>query len=388
MAELTDAEVFGSTVPQPVPVQTGELTDDEVFETQSTAPVEPVELTDDEVFGTQSKEDAPDPLKVELDSLDSLDQADKDDAAYDPAARTRGNLNQQMQDMGKAAELRNIKKIPEWQKLDEADLGKNKDWTSAAEVIYRHENNNKEFDAEKEGQSLSEWFKTRHSALSNNVGNLALTAIGVTDMSPEVKDAWVKSITTYGLTETNLRQIAEGIAQATFKDAVFWTGLVTSLGFGSILKPLIGKAITAAGKKGFVKSLGDKVTAGAVKKRAASEARLVKNLVAKGVAQDVAEDAILKGVVQGVSTKLLKKVAKKEINRKTIKNIGEGAALDVGYELTDNISRQNLNIGLGVDTEKVVDVLETYRKNKINDVETDIGKLLEIKDTKLSLIHI
>ena len=331
---------------------------------------------------TQSKEDAPDPLKVELDSLDSLDQADRDDAAYDPAARTRGNLNQQMQDMGKAAELRNIKKIPEWQKLDEADLDKNKDWTSAAEVIYRHENNNKEFDAEKEGQSLSEWFKTRHSALSNNVGNLALTAIGVTDMSPEVKDAWVKSITTYGLTETNLRQIAEGIAQATFKDAVFWTGLVASLGFASILKPLIGKAITAAGKKGFVKSLGDKVTAGAVKKRAASEARLIKNLVAKGVSEDVAKDAILKGVTQGVSTKLLEKVAKKEINRKTIKNIGEGAALDVGYELTDNISRQNLNIGLGVDTEKVVDTLETYRKDKINDVETDIGKLLESKDTK------
>ena len=55
MAELTDAEVFGSTVPQPVPVpiQTGELTDAEVFGTQPTAPSQTNELTDAEVFGTQ-----------------------------------------------------------------------------------------------------------------------------------------------------------------------------------------------------------------------------------------------------------------------------------------------------------------------------------------------
>ena len=132
---------------------------------------------------SKPKEDVPDPMKAEL---DSLDQADKDDAADDPYARFRRPSDPFIQDVKVAISDRKSKDVPEFQKIREDDLDTRSEWLDNAKTIYKYETG-KDFNPDEEGKSLSNWFKGRHSALNNNITNIGLTALDVSNMSDDVK---------------------------------------------------------------------------------------------------------------------------------------------------------------------------------------------------------
>ena len=138
-------------------------------------------------FNPFEEEDAPDPMIAELAQVESLKQADMEGAVDNSYVRTRGNLNSQMEDMGQAAEIRKRRSDATLNRidLDEDELDNNETWTRNANTIYRYEKG-ENFNPEKEGQSLSDWFKSRQSALGNNITNVALTALDVGNMSDEV----------------------------------------------------------------------------------------------------------------------------------------------------------------------------------------------------------
>ena len=161
------------------------------------------------------------------------------------------------------------------------ELGKN--WRSSARVIYEHEGSP---EGELTDQELSDWFKGRHSALNNNVGNMAATALDISSMSDDVKQAWVDSITTYGMTDTTWAQIGRGIKEGTVKDPVFWTALIAGLGIGGVYKTLGNVALQKASKtlftKGLLDSLAKKSSTKAAQRRVVQEDLIIENLVTAG----------------------------------------------------------------------------------------------------------
>ncbi|HAT65198.1 MAG TPA: hypothetical protein DCS66_11445, partial [Flavobacteriaceae bacterium] len=241
------------------------------------------------------------------------------------------------------------------------ELGQN--WRSGARVIYEHEGSP---EGELTDQELSDWFKARHSALNNNVGNMAATALDISSMSDEVKQAWVDSITTYGMTDTTWAQIGRGIKEGTVKDPVFWTALIAGLGIGGVYKTLGSAALQKASRtlftKGLLDSLAKKSATKAAQRRVVQEDKIIKNLVTDGVGKEAAENAIKKGIVEGVSEEALKKAAKGVIKKKMWKEIRQGALIDVAYEGIQNTAEQNLQINLDIDTVKLNSYMKETKK--------------------------
>ena len=241
------------------------------------------------------------------------------------------------------------------------ELGKN--WRSSARIIYEYEGSP---EGELNDQELSDWFKGRHSALNNNVGNMAATALDISSMSDEVKQAWVDSITTYGMTDTTWAQIGRGIKEGTVKDPVFWTALIAGLGIGGVYKTLGNVALQKASKtlftKGLLDSLAQKSATKAAQRRVVQEDLIIKNLVKQGVGKETAENAIKKGIVEGVSEEALKKAAKGVIKKKAKKELIQGAFIDVAYETASNVANQNLQINLDIDTAKLNSAIEKVKE--------------------------
>tara|TARA_R110000772_G_scaffold268408_1_gene395344 strand:+ start:737 stop:5512 length:4776 start_codon:yes stop_codon:yes gene_type:complete len=327
-------------------------------------------------FNPFEEEDAPDPMIAELAQVESLKQADMEGAVDNSYVRTRGNLNSQMEDMGQAAEIRKRRSDATLNRidLDEDELDNNETWTRNANTIYRYEKG-ENFNPEKEGQSLSDWFKSRQSALGNNITNVALTALDVGNMSDEVKDSYVQSMATYALTNNTLPQFLRGLKEATVKDPVFWATLVAGLGIGGFAKILGTKALIKGSQAFLTKELQNKIlqqtTTTAAKKRIIKEDELIKILVKQGTGREAAEAAVKKGAVNKVSEEALKKAAKKIINKRRIKEVKQGAGLDIGYELADTVSKQSLEKNLGYDIDNVVGATKDYMRDNFDTTALD-----------------
>ena len=330
---------------------------------------------------SKPKENVPDPMKAEL---DSLDQADKDDAADDPYARFRRPSDPFIQDVKVAISDRKSKDVPEFQKIREDDLDTRSEWLDNAKTIYKYETG-KDFNPDEEGKSLSNWFKGRHSALNNNITNIGLTALDVSNMSDDVKKAWIKSMTTYAATEDTLPQFLRGLKEATINDPVFWGTLAAGLGIGGIGKALGTKALIKGSQVLFTKKLSDsvlqKTTTKAAKKRILKEDKIIANLVKQGVKKSDAEDAVKRGIVDNVAEEALKKAAQGVVRKRTLVEAGQGAALDVAYELADNVSRQNLEMNLGIDVNEVDNIIKQLGKEDFPDLTAE--QLLDIKNKML-----
>ena len=248
-------------------------------------------------------------------------------------------------------------------------LGQN--WRSNARIIYEHEGSP---EGELTDQELSDWFKSRHSALNNNVGNMAATALDISSMSDKVKQAWVDSITTYGMTDTTWAQVGRGIKEGTIKDPVFWTALIAGLGIGGVYKTLGNAALQKASRtlftKGLLDSLAKKSATKAAQRRVVQEDLIIENLVKQGVGKEAAENAIKKGIVEGVSEEALKKSAKEVIKKKTWKEWRQGAFIDASYEAAYNTAEQNLMLNLDLDRNSINSEMDRIRK-EVPDMSPD-----------------
>ena len=313
MAELTDAEVFGSTVPQPVPVpiQTGELTDAEVFGTQPTAPSQTNELTDTEVFGTQ------------------------------PTASTQ----------------------PTSIIKDEDDLDTSRKWLSNAATIYEAEEGDKWKGSQK---GLSDWLKNRHSKLGFDMTNMGMTAYGMSDMSDKTKQAWIDSMGTYDQTDISLSQVGRGVFHA-LTDPVGVASIVAGVGVGGLVKLLgsrgaavagrtlfkdqLQKALLKKGIKELTKKMIEKTGREVVTSRGWEQAARVgaagagwgttEDLLNQSVdiSLDYDGDAYLNAIAEGKSTEQAREESRKsEINPASVA-LGAGAGLLFGGLLGRGMSR-------------------------------------------------
>ncbi len=213
-------------------------------------------------------------------------------------------------------------------KLDYDKLSTNKEWLSAAHVIYENETGKK---FEKSNEHLDEWMKERQADFNNDLTNIGITAYRSKEFSPEVKQAWVKALDIFDNTGANLESFGKAVRHTITDPLTLGAGLAT-FGVGSAAKVIGGRAVTFAAKGQFKEQL---------------KRELTETLIKKGLSKEAAEKAAvqtLKGtVVKSLDTAGLtaaRKAAAKRAGRTMMVRSGlagaaYGGIYDMGHQLTN-----------------------------------------------------
>ena len=228
-------------------------------------------------------------------------------------------------------------------KYNFSDLDKNDKWLKAAATIYKYENK-KDFDPEKEGQSLSDWFKNRHSEFSFDLGSMIADLSNIDEWSDDVKKAWVDSLQIYDDTGTDIYSVGRAIKNVV-QDYTFLPSMFATFGVAAVVRLLGGKAASAAGRLVFKQRLKDllakKVLKTEVPKALGKSetkkniSRILKGEVTKAEAKEIAKQ----GGLQAIKEKALGDV-KKSIGRLAF---AEGTLYGGAAALTS----ENLDVAVG-----------------------------------------
>jgi hypothetical protein len=245
--------------------------------------------------------------------------------------------------------LPSVVPVPTEEKKDEPkytmdSLLTNKDWIRDAGAIYKDENDGEEFKGSK--ADLARWLRERHSSIGWNIWNMGETALGASDMAPEVQRAWLNSMNIYEDTESDTGSFLRALSNATIEDPTFIASTLLTVGWGGIAKLLGAKAAGAAGmfifKEQLKKSLAKGVAAN-VKKELGEK---ISTEAAENIGKEAAGEFLKKGGSKRVTEEVLKGARKKAAS-KVGKNIAKlNVPVDTALVGADEIARQSFEMDI------------------------------------------
>ena len=144
----------------------------------------------------------------------------------------------------------------------EEGLKTNPQWIADSKLIYQNETGKRWRGTD---EDVAEWNLNKQSKVGWNLTSAGLHAFEAQDWRPEVKQAWYRSLDSYGQTDITLRSAGR---------AAFWSifdlPTLATFGWGAVAKAVGGKAAGAAVRYSFKEALKKSLTAeakAALKKR-------------------------------------------------------------------------------------------------------------------------
>ena len=275
--------------------------------------------------------------------INPSDSSDLSNASLDDLIALESTLNPKptTQEVTQPTPVATNPNVPD-QEFEMDDLDSKNDWIQQARTIYNYENKDKKFKGS--NKELSDWFKDRHSSLANNLTNLGTTAYDTSNMSDDVKKAWVQSLDTYDRTNSDFGTFLRAVGN-TFADPLTYVGAVGTAGLGVVAK-VAGKGAAKKGLKellgrfDFKKQLGDEIATQTSKKTAEEFAKT-------GTAKEVTKEVLKKARKEAA-----KNVGKSQKITGSIAGASWGGgfsgareALEVGVDKKDEVDLLNIAIG-------------------------------------------
>ena len=228
------------------------------------------------------------------------------------------------------AELTEQYKSPETKyKYTMDSLETDAEWNKNADIIYKHENEGKEYSVDEEGfKSAADWLKNRHSELGADLTSLAATAYDSQNMSEETKDAWFKTMEMYENTKGDLGAFLRSLKNFG-QDPITIASLIGTFGIATVAKAIGGKAVSAAARFEF-------------------KEQLKKQLAKTQLKNEVIERAIKHGGTKEVSKQIMTEARKKAASSVAKAQMTSGGISGGAYMGADKYLRQELKGGLGM----------------------------------------
>lgn len=218
------------------------------------------------------------------------------------------------------------------------DLETDSSWIGAADKVYKYETG-KDFNPEEAGyDSVSDWFKNRHSKVNWNLTNMGATALDTGSMPDEVKDAWIESMNIYDETDPDTLSAWRAIKNTGY-DPITWATLIGGWGVGGIAKILGQKPAAMAAKLVFKEQLKKQLAK--VGAREGFEAATIKEAIKQGATKEGIHEARRKAIATVARTQG-----------------ATGAAAGATYAGGYSGAEQSLDRGLGVIDEETGEVVK------------------------------